>query len=207
MLREGFQYGAGFGAAALLVGALATPVWATPLVAVGLFTMYFFRDPERSIPKDPRVAVSPADGKVMGVRAMDGGRNRISIFLSPLNVHVNRSPVAGTVKHVEYSPGRFHAAWKEEASIENERNTITVATEAGDVVFKQIAGALARRVVCWKHDGDVVGRGERIGLMKFSSRMDVFLDASWQILVGAGQAVEGGVTVIARQELRNEVAS
>jgi phosphatidylserine decarboxylase len=206
MLREGFQYGVGFGAAALVVGALTTPAWAIPLVAVGLFTMYFFRDPARIVPEEPGIAVSPADGKVMDVRAMDGGRNRISIFLSPLNVHVNRSPVAGKVAHVEYSPGRFHAAWKEEASLENERNTITVATEAGDVVFKQIAGALARRVVCWKHDGETVARGERIGLMKFSSRMDVFLDASWRIQVGAGEQVRGGVTVIARQ-MGNEAAS
>jgi phosphatidylserine decarboxylase len=204
MLREGYQYGAGFGTAAILVGALTTPLWALPLVAVGLFTMYFFRDPGRTIPSDPGIAVSPADGKVMEVRPLDGGRNRISIFLSPLNVHVNRSPVAGTVKHVEYSPGRFHAAWKEEASIENERNTITVATAGGDVVFKQIAGALARRVVCWKHDGQPVERGERIGLMKFSSRMDVFLDASWKIQVSAGQRVEGGVTVIARQVDRQQ---
>jgi phosphatidylserine decarboxylase len=203
MLREGYQYGAGFGAAALLVGALLGPWWSVPLIAVGIFMMCFFRDPARTVPQEPGIAVSPADGKVMDVRAIDGGdssRNRISIFLSPLNVHVNRSPVAGRVTHVEYSPGRYHAAWKEEASIENERNTITVATEWGDVVFKQIAGALARRVVCWKRDGDGVARGERIGLMKFSSRMDVFLDASWKIQVSAGERVEGGVTVIARQD-------
>jgi phosphatidylserine decarboxylase len=203
MLREGFQYGAGFGVAAIVVGALLGPLWAIPLVVVGVFMVCFFRDPSRTVPQGPGIAVSPADGKVMEVRAMgrggEGARNRISIFLSPLNVHVNRSPVAGRITRVEYSPGRFHAAWKEEASIENERNTITVATESGDVVFKQIAGALARRVVCWKHDGEQVERGERIGLMKFSSRMDVFLDASWQIQVSAGQNVEGGVTVIARQ--------
>jgi phosphatidylserine decarboxylase len=199
MLREGFQYGAGFGVAAIVVGALLGPLWAIPLVVVGVFMVCFFRDPSRTVPQDPGIAVSPADGKVMEVRTMDENRNRISIFLSPLNVHVNRSPVAGRVTRVEYSPGRFHAAWKEEASIENERNTITVATESGDVVFKQIAGALARRVVCWKHDGEQVERGERIGLMKFSSRMDVFLDASWTIQVSAGQQVEGGVTIIARQ--------
>ena len=204
MLREGYQYGAGFGAAALVVGALLSPLWAIPLVAVGIFMMCFFRDPARIVPQEPGLAVSPADGKVMDVRAIDGARNRISIFLSPLNVHVNRSPVAGRVTHVEYSPGRFHAAWKEEASIENERNTVTVATASGDVVFKQIAGALARRVVCWKHDGDVVERGERIGLMKFSSRMDVFLDASWKIQVTVGERVQGGVTIIARQAASSE---
>src|SRR5438034_1379884 len=113
--------------------------------------MFFFRDPERVIPSEPGIAVSPADGKVTGVRLVEDNRQRISIFLSPLNVHVNRSPVAGTVARIEYSPGRFHAAWKEEASIENERNTITVATGSGEVTFKQIAGVLARRVVCWKH--------------------------------------------------------
>ncbi len=199
MLREGYQYGAGFGAAALLIGFLLNPWWALPLVAVGLFVMFFFRDPARDVPADPGIAVSPADGKVMEVKPVDGGRRRISIFLSPLNVHVNRSPVAGRVTHVEYSPGRFHAAWKEEASVENERNTITVATESGDVVFKQIAGALARRVVCWKHDGETVNRGEKIGLMKFSSRMDVFFDHTWDIKVGAGEVVQGGVTIIARR--------
>jgi len=199
VLREGYQYGAGFGAAALLIGFLLNPWWALPLVAVGLFVMFFFRDPARDVPADPGIAVSPADGKVMEVKPVDGGRRRISIFLSPLNVHVNRSPVAGRVTHVEYSPGRFHAAWKEEASVENERNTITVATESGDVVFKQIAGALARRVVCWKHDGETVNRGEKIGLMKFSSRMDVFFDHTWDIKVGAGEVVQGGVTIIARR--------
>src|SRR5438045_5002985 len=124
MLREGFQYGGGFGAAAILVGALTRPWWAVPLVAVALFMMYFFRDPQRTVPAEGGVAVSPADGKVMEVRPVDAGRNRISIFLSPLDVHVNRSPVAGTIRTVEYSPGRYHVAWKEEASIENERNTI-----------------------------------------------------------------------------------
>lgn len=200
MLREGYQYGVGFGAAAVLVGALIGPWWSTPFVVVGVFMLFFFRDPARTVPVEAGIAVSPADGKVMNVRPVDAERTRISIFLSPLDVHVNRSPVAGTVKHVEYAAGRFHAAWKEEAGIENERNTITVDTGGGEVVFKQIAGALARRVVCWKHEGEQVGLGEKVGLMKFSSRMDIFLDASWKIEVQAGQRVEGGVTVIARQQ-------
>jgi phosphatidylserine decarboxylase len=197
MLPEGYRYGAGFGVAAISVGLLTQPAWAIPPAALGLFLMFFFRDPERVITSGPGLAVSPADGRVVEVRAVDGERNRISIFLSPMDVHINRSPVAGEVRTVEYSPGRFHAAWKEEASIENERNTITVATEAGEVSFKQIAGVLARRVVCWKHPGDAVARGERIGFMKFSSRMDVFFDSSWKIEVKAGDRVTGGVTIIA----------
>jgi phosphatidylserine decarboxylase len=200
MVREGYQYGAGFGAAAVLVGWLTAWWFAIPFIAVGLFMMFFFRDPERVITNEPGIAVSPADGKVVEVRDTEDGRQRLSIFLSPMNVHVNRSPVAGTITKVDYSPGRFHAAWKEEASIENERNTITVATGTGEVTFKQIAGVLARRVVCWKKAGDVLERGERIGLMKFSSRMDIFFDTSWKITVQSGQIVEGGVTVIARSQ-------
>ncbi len=201
MLREGFQYGAGFGAAAVLLGYLTQPVWAAPLAAVGLFTMYFFRDPNRVVPSDPGLAVSPADGKVVDIRQVDQeGRpfTRVSIFLSPMDVHVNRSPVAGKIREVRYSPGRFHAAWKQEASIENERNVITVETESGDVVFKQIAGVLARRVVCWKKSGEQVARGERIGLMKFSSRMDVFLGSTWDLAVQPGERVRGGVSILAR---------
>ncbi len=201
MVREGYVYGATFEAAALLAGFILGPWWATPLAAVGLFLMYFFRDPERVITPGDGIAVSPADGKVVDVRPADGGRNRISIFLSPLNVHVNRTPVAGTIRKVEYHPGRFHAAWKEEASVENERNTVTLATDYGEVSFKQIAGVLARRVVCWKSEGDTVTRGERIGLMKFSSRMDIFFGDSWTIETKPGDVVEGGVTIIARHRI------
>jgi phosphatidylserine decarboxylase len=205
MLREGFQYGASFGAAALVTGLLTKPWWSAPMIALALFTMYFFRDPERVVPSDPGLVVSPADGRVVDVCQVEHeGRpqTRVSIFLSPLDVHVNRSPVAGLVREVHYSPGRFHAAWKQEASIENERNTITVETESGDVVFKQIAGVLARRVVCWKKPGDRVERGERIGLMKFSSRMDVFLDPAWDLAVRAGDRVSGGSSIIAHMKLR-----
>lgn len=198
MLPEGYRYGAGFGVAAISVGLLTQPVWAIPPAALAVFLMFFFRDPDRVVPTEPGLAVSPADGKVVDVRTIDDGRNRISIFLSPMDVHVNRSPVAGEVRSVDYEPGRYHMAWKEEASVENERNTIVVMTSAGEVVFKQIAGVLARRVVCWKNSGDVVARGERIGFMKFSSRMDVLFAPSWKIEVKAGDRVQGGVTIIAR---------
>ena len=113
-------------------------------------------------------------------------------------MHVNRCPVGGEILKVAYSPGRYHAAWKDEASIENERNTITVATEGGPVVCKQIAGVLARRVVCWKKPGENVERGERIGLMKFGSRMDVIMDPAWEVAVRAGDRVVGGVSILAR---------
>lgn len=201
MLREGYQYGAAFGAAALLLGLALAPWAAAPLLAAGLFLMFFFRDPERQVPTAPGLMVSPADGRVVEVR--EGERDgracqRVSIFLSPLNVHVNRSPVAGQIREVQYAPGRFYAAWKEEASIENERNTITLDTEGGPVVCKQIAGVLARRVVCWKKSGESVSRGERIGLMKFSSRMDVIMDPAWELAVKAGDRVVGGVSILAR---------
>ncbi len=205
MLREGYQYGAAFGAAALTLGLALEPWTAIPLLAAGLFLMFFFRDPERNVPADPGLMVSPADGRVVDVRDVDHeGRacRRVSIFLSPLNVHVNRSPIAGQIREVRYAPGRFYAAWKEEASIENERNTITVDSEGGPVVFKQIAGVLARRVVCWKKTGESVERGERIGLMRFSSRMDVMMDPAWELAVKAGDRVVGGVSILAR--LRKE---
>jgi len=201
LLKEGYQYGAAFGAAALLLGLALKPWTAIPLLAAGLFLMFFFRDPERPIPAGPGLMVSPADGRVVEVRDVEQeGRpcRRVSIFLSPLNVHVNRSPVAGHIREVHYAPGRFHAAWKEEASIENERNTISLDTEGGLVVCKQIAGVLARRVVCWKKSGESVERGERIGLMKFSSRMDVIMDPAWELVVKAGDRVVGGVSVLAR---------
>jgi len=201
LLREGYQYGAAFGAAALLLGLALEPWTAIPLLAAGLFLMFFFRDPERQVPTAPGLMVSPADGRVVEVRETEReGRpcQRVSIFLSPLNVHVNRSPVAGQIREVQYAPGRFYAAWKEQASIENERNTITMDTEGGPVICKQIAGVLARRVVCWKKSGENVLRGERIGLMKFSSRMDVIMDPAWELTVKAGDRVVGGVSILAR---------
>ena len=202
MLREGFQYGAGFGAAAVLVGYLAGPFFAAPVAALGLFTAFFFRDPDRVVPAEPGLAVSPADGRVAGLRQVEHEgrpRNRVSIFLSPLDVHVNRSPVEGLIREVRYSPGRFLAAWREQASLENERNTIVVEGEYGEVIVQQIAGVLARRVVCWKKSGESIARGERIGLMKFGSRMDVLLDPAWNLEVKPGDRVRGGVSVLARR--------
>ena len=203
MAPEGIRYGAAFALAAAGVGIFLGWWFALPLILAGLFLMYFFRDPRRQVTGGSAVAVSPADGRVVDVReAEHQGRlfQRISIFLSPMDVHINRSPVAGVVRHVEYKCGRFLVASRPEASTENECNTVTVEGPDGVVVFKQIAGLLARRVVFWKKEGEAVERGERIGLMKFSSRMDVFFDSTWEIVVTSGQRVSAGVTVIARKK-------
>lgn len=203
MLREGFLYGAGFGAATVAVGWLAGPLFAAPLAVLTAFLMYFFRDPERVIPSGPGLVVSPADGRVVDLRGVEHeGRpfTRVSIFLSPLDVHVNRSPVEGLICEVTYSPGRFRAAYRQEASIENERNTVTVESPGGEVIFKQIAGVLARRIVFWKKEGQRVERGERIGLMKFGSRVDVLLGPAFEMAVRAGERVRGGSSILARQK-------
>ncbi len=203
MLAEGIRYGAGFGAAAAAAGWLLGWWFAAPLLLLALFLMYFFRDPERTVPGDVAVLVSPADGRVVDIReAEHAGQplRRISIFLSPLDVHINRSPIAGVIRDVQYSRGRFHVASRPKASAENECNTVTVEGPEGVVVFKQIAGILARRIVFWKKRGDPVERGERVGLMKFSSRIDLFLDDSWEIAVPVRARVSGGSTILARKK-------
>lgn len=208
MAPDGFRYGAALSAAALAVYWL-TQVWLAPLpfIALALFVLYFFRDPERAVPAGAEpVVVSPADGRVIDIREVesDGAPcRRVSIFLSVLDVHVNRAPIGGTISDLQYHPGRFRVAWRPEASTENERNTITISGPEGTIVFKQIAGILARRVVCWKKKGDRVERGERVGLMKFGSRIDVFLDPGWEILVVPGGRVLGGSTILARKARRS----
>lgn len=184
---------AGGAAAAWLTG---IPFAAAPFFIFAAFSLWFFRDPDRQVPPGP-VAVSPADGKVMAVK-LEQGRTRISIFLNVFDVHVTRTPVAGRVTKVEYRPGRFLVASKEAASEQNEQSIMTVRTENGsEVVFKQIAGLIARRIICRKQEGDTLQTGERIGLMKFGSRMDVLLGDEWEILVRPGQRVSAGTTIIA----------
>jgi phosphatidylserine decarboxylase len=170
------------------------------------FMAFFFRDPRRDCPADPRIVVAPADGRVVAVAKVDervqNSPTQISIFLSPLDVHINRSPIAGEILDVVYKPGAFHIASRDIASVENEQNVVTVRGEKLTIVFRQIAGVLARRVVCWKKKGDRVAMGERVGLMKFSSRMDVILPAEVDVLVRKGDRVVGGVSVLGR--LRGE---
>lgn len=171
------------------------------LVFLALFVFYFFRNPDRKIPMEPGVVVSPADGRVVVVKDEEhAGRpgKRVSIFLAIWNVHVNRSPAAGTITRLEYKPGKFLAAWAEKASLENEQNVFTLASEHGEIVFKQIAGWVARRVVSWKKTGDSVGRGELVGLVRFGSRVDLWLPQGAEISVKVGDNVKGGSSVIAR---------
>ena len=172
------------------------------LVALAAFMAYFFRDPGRTPPADAGVIVSPADGRVTRVRAVVPGDSDspvvVSIFLSPLDVHINRSPIAGTVSDVTYTKGKFLMATKEDSSLVNEQNALTIRGEELTVVCKQIAGVLARRIICWKRAGDQVALGERIGLIKFSSRTDLVLPPNVKIEVAEGMRVRGGATVIGR---------
>jgi phosphatidylserine decarboxylase len=204
MVKEGYW----FGLPPLVVGgvllAVRTPlsvVFGAVLVFLALFVFYFFRNPDRKIPMEPWVVVSPADGRVVVVKDEENaGRpgKRISIFLAIWNVHVNRSPAAGTIAKLEYKPGKFLAAWAEKASLENEQNVFTLSSEYGEIVFKQIAGWVARRVVSWKKTGDSVGRGELVGLVRFGSRVDVWLPEGAEVAVKVGDNVKGGSSVVAR---------
>jgi phosphatidylserine decarboxylase len=204
MVKEGYW----FGLPPLVLGgvllAVRTPLSLTAgavLVFLALFVFYFFRNPDREIPMEPGVVVSPADGRVVVVKDEENaGRpgKRISIFLAVWNVHVNRSPAAGAIARLEYKPGKFLAAWAEKASLENEQNVFTLSSEYGEIVFKQIAGWIARRVVSWKKSGDTVGRGELVGLVRFGSRVDVWLPERAEIAVKVGDNVKGGSSVIAR---------
>jgi phosphatidylserine decarboxylase len=167
---------------------------------VGAFVLYFFRDPDRAIPSDTGVVVSPADGRVVEIveeRFDDKPGHRISIFLSVWDVHVNRAPVEGRIKQIEYRPGNFYAALRARASEDNEQNVIRLSTPKGEMAFKQIAGWIARRVLCWKAEGDQVARGERVGMIRFGSRVDVWLPPEAQIVGERGQHVAGGSSILA----------
>src|SRR5512146_2461378 len=201
MVKDGIYYAIGMLVVAAVVAWLAGPWWAVLPLLLGCFLLWFFRDPERVIPQEPGAIVSPADGKVTDVSAvtLNGEpRTRISIFLNVFNVHVNRSPIAGEVKGVEYRRGKFGNAMGALSSEQNEQNIITVEGEGQTIVFKQIAGLIARRIVCTKKIGDQVARGERVGLIKFGSRVDVLLDPSVAVSVKIGDHVKGGSSVLAQ---------
>jgi phosphatidylserine decarboxylase len=168
-------------------------------LVLALFVLNFFRDPERLVPSGPGVIVSPADGRVVEIRSEENAgrsRQRISIFMSPFNVHVNRSPVAGSVESVVYRKGSFLMASEPRASVENECNTFTVAGEQGDIIVRQIAGVLARRIVFWKKVGDRVERGDRVGMIKFGSRVDILVSPEVALSVKIGDHVKAGSTII-----------
>jgi phosphatidylserine decarboxylase len=200
MVTEGYRYGLPL--ALIAGGALYLHLYPAALLflILTLLILNFFRDPDRTPPADPSAVVSPADGRVVQIADESfAGRpvRRISIFMSPVDVHVNRSPVAGTVREVAYQKGRFGIASSARASAENEQNVFTLESAAGPVVVRQIAGLLARRIVFWKHVGDPLERGERVGLIKFGSRVDVLLDPALELRVKTGDYVRAGSAVLA----------
>lgn len=209
MVKDGYAWvlvplAAGLAAGLLYLFWPALPLLALALVLLLLaaFMAYFFRDPQRAVPAESGLVVSPADGRVTRVEKLSGdgadSPTVVSIFLSPFDVHVNRAPIAGAVVDVTYTKGRFIAATSDNASLVNEQNALTIKGEHLTVVCKQIAGVLARRIVCWKKPGDRLELGERFGLIKFGSRTDLVMPPEVEVLVSTGERVRGGVTVIGR---------
>jgi phosphatidylserine decarboxylase len=192
------------GAAGPALGlALVLPWLAAVFAVLALFMVYFFRDPERMVPDEPDAVVSPADGRVLvageaePASAPPGAWKQISIFLSPLDVHINRIPIGGRVARVEYTPGRFLAAYRPESARVNERNEVWIERDGGAVVCRQVVGVLARRLVCRVAPGATVRTGERYGLMKFGSRIDLYLPPRATLRVAVGDRVRSGETVVA----------
>ncbi len=202
MVRDGIFYALGLAIVAALLWNLTDLhlLVALPLILAAFF-LWFFRDPSRSIPSEPGQVVSPADGLVTEAEWIEtpaGGRLRLSIFLSVFDVHVNRSPIAGTVKSVDYRPGKFINAMKPESGLANEQTLVVIDNGAYEVGYKQIAGLLARRIVCTVKPGDRLERGQRVGLIKFGSRVDVLLPGDAVLLVKTGTRVRGGATILAQ---------
>jgi phosphatidylserine decarboxylase len=202
MVRDGYLYAAPLLAAALLLGWLTNPAWAVIPCLLAFFFLWFFRDPEREIPQDAFAVVSPGDGKVTDVSTVTAGnekQTRLSIFLSVFDVHVNRSPIAGVIRDIRYQRGQYLNAMSQASAELNEQNIVTVENDGDSqtVVFKQIAGLLARRIVFHPKVGDRLERGQRVGLIKFGSRVDVLLDASARVNVKIGDRVKGGSSVLA----------
>ncbi len=200
--RAGFPFIAGALVPAVALAARRRPLLAASFVALSAFLTYFFRDPDRHVPADPDLVVSPADGRVMiagpsdGRWAPPGEWKQITIFLSPMDVHINRTPVDGRVQRIEYRRGAFLPAYNE-GSNDNELNELWIDHAGQTVVFRQVVGMLARRIVCRVREGEMLERGQRVGLMKFGSRMDVFLPMQAELRVSVGARVVGGETVLA----------
>jgi len=205
MVRDGYYYALPLIAAALLLGWLTRPAWATiPLLLAGFF-LWFFRDPDRAVPASAGAVVSPGDGKVTDISTVTTGHDeqlRISIFLNVFNVHVNRSPISGVIREVRYQRGKYLNAMNVVSAEQNEQNIVTVEGEGQKVVFKQIAGLLARRIVFYPKVGDRLERGQRVGLIKFGSRVDVLMDAGARPNVKIGDHVKGGESVVAYLQLK-----
>jgi phosphatidylserine decarboxylase len=210
MVRDGYLYALALIAAAVLVAWFTQPAWALVPLLLALFFLWFFRDPERAIPDAAGALVSPGDGKVTDVSFVttSGGKQaRISIFLSVFDVHVNRSPIAGVVREVRYQRGKFLNAMNQASAEQNEQNIVRVEGDGQVVVFKQIAGLLARRIVFYPKMGDRLERGQRVGLIKFGSRVDVLFDVSAVLQVKVGDRVRGGASILAYLQPKGELAS
>ncbi len=210
MVRDGYFYALALIAAAVLVGWFTHPAWAAVPLVLAAFFLWFFRDPERIIPDAAGAVVSPGDGKVTEASIVTvGGEKqvRISIFLSVFDVHVNRSPIAGVVREVRYQRGKFLNAMNQASAEQNEQNIVRVEGDGQAVVFKQIAGLLARRIVFHPKIGERLERGQRVGLIKFGSRVDVLCDATAALQVKVGDRVRGGASVLAYLQPKGELAS
>ena len=208
MVRDGYFYGLAFGIAAFIVGWFSSPAWAVIPVLFALFFLWFFRDPERTIPQDTGAIVSPGDGKVTDVSIITVSgepRTRVSIFLNVFDVHVNRSPIAGVVREIRYQRGQFLNAMNRASAEQNEQNIVALEGDGQMVVFKQIAGLLARRIVFHPKVGDHLERGQRVGLIKFGSRVDVLFDPSADLQVKIGDRVRGGASVLAYSQVKREL--
>ena len=199
MVITGVWYALALALAGVLTGYLTKVTWlSVPFFVLAVFCLWFFRDPDRVIPDGP-VAVSPADGKVVSISKDPDGRTRLCIFLNVFDVHVNRSPIAGTITKRTYRQGKFLVASREEASSQNEQNTFVVEGDGASVEFSQIAGLIARRILWYKDTGDKVAKGERVGLIKFGSRVDLLFNADWKLAVALGDRVSAGSSIIARR--------
>ena len=199
--KQGFSY---IGLCLLIAGALTlfspTRGLAIPFLVLAGFVTYFFRDPNRVVPDDPKALVSPGDGRVVYVGAAEDGspRKQLTMFLSILDVHINRSPLTATVNRIQYTPGRFLAAYKEEASTANEKNEMELVGQGLQVIVRQIAGVIARRIVCSVRENDRLKRGQRFGLIQFGSRMEVVVPRECELTVHVGDRLKGGESVIGR---------
>lgn len=203
--KEGYSF-IFLGLVLVLVAGLVHFLVALFFAAITLFVIYFFRNPRRTIPEDARVVVAPADGKIIFAgevqeqRYLKNKTMKVSIFMSPLNVHVNRIPMNGTVEQVHYNKGKYFAAFSDKASLDNEQNAVILKNERGEhCVFVQIAGWLARRIVCYARPGEVWAKGDIFGIIRFGSRMDIYLPLTYKLCIQMGQRVKAGETVIARQ--------
>jgi phosphatidylserine decarboxylase len=203
IVKEGLPFVAGTGMPAVAAGVMGWTSLSAAFGALALFTAWFFRNPQRSAPQSDRAVVAPGDGKIVEIseetepRFLKDTRVRISIFLNIFDVHVNRIPCKGTVEQVAYQPGRFLVASRPEATLQNEQNALLIrAAQGAKVLCVQIAGLIARRIVCWVQPGETVACGERFGLIRFGSRMDVFLPAGTKLNVKVGDHVTGGETIL-----------